>query len=380
MTGTRADFGLLRNLLIEIDAHPDLDLQLIATGSHLSKTHGETISEVEAAGFKPVSRVKIWGEQTDALHAAIDTGEAIAKFSKTLCDLGPEIVVVLGDRLEAFAMAAAATVLSIPVAHIHGGELTEGAMDDALRHAITKLSYLHFATTNEHAERIVSLGEDPKRIYNFGAPVLDVLETFEPMTRTELTDRFGVKFGERNLMMTFHPAAFDVAPARQIVSELLGAMAELENANLVITGTNNDIGSEEVRVAISEFVREHKNNTSYVESFGQRGYLSMIGEMDAVIGNSSSIVLEAPLMNVPSVLIGNRQEGRPMSKSVLKPEVRQATIKSALELALTPDFASKSRDVGSPFGQPGFARKAADVLATVTLSKPLKKKFWQEKK
>ena len=380
MTGTRADFGLLRNLLAEIEGHPGLELQLIATGSHLSKTHGETITEVLEAGFTPAALVTIWTESSEALQVAIDTGESIAKFANTLDELAPDLVVVLGDRLEAFAMAAASTVLGIPVAHIHGGELTEGAMDDALRHSITKLSYLHFATTDEHAARIAQLGEDPKRIYNFGAPVLDVIAAFQPMTRAELQTRFGVKFGERNLMMTFHPAAFDVASAKEMIGELLSAMSDLVNTNLVITGTNNDIGSDDVRAAIAKFVAENGERTTYVESFGQHGYLSIMGEMDAVTGNSSSTVLEAPLMNVPSVLIGNRQEGRPISQSVLKPEVNRGSIKVALEQALTPEFAAKAREVGTPFGKPGFAHKVAEVLATVEIPNPPKKKFWQENK
>ena len=380
MTGTRADFGLLRNLLSEIDAHPALELQLIATGSHLSKTHGQTVSEVYAAGFKTLAEVTIWSEDTDAVHAVVDTGEALAKFGNTLRELEPDVVVVLGDRLEAFAMAAAATVLSIPVAHIHGGELTEGAMDDALRHSITKLSYLHFATTKEHASRIAQLGEEPHRIYNFGAPVLDVIAAFQPDTRAQLTEKFGVKFGAKNMMMTFHPAAFDVASAKEMIGELLAAMGDLDDINLVITGTNNDIGSDDVRAAIADFVSAHAENTTYVESFGQQGYLSAMGEMDVVTGNSSSTVLEAPLMHVPSVLIGNRQEGRPMSQSILKPAVNRAEILEALKLALTPEFAAKAREVGTPFGKPGFAKKAAEVLASVEIPNPPKKKFWQETK
>lgn len=380
MTGTRADFGLLRNLLAEIVAHPSLELQLIATGSHLSKKHGETVSEVLSAGFKPVAEVSIWSEDTDAVHAVVDTGEALAKFGNTLRELTPDIVVVLGDRLEAFAMAAAATVLSVPVAHIHGGELTEGAMDDALRHSITKLSYLHFATTKEHAARIAQLGEEPHRIYNFGAPVLDVLAEFQPMTRDQLAEKFGLKFGAKNLMMTFHPAAFDVASAKEMIRELLAAMGELTGVNLVITGTNNDIGSDDVRAAIDKFVSANAENTTYVESFGQQGYLSAMGEMDVVTGNSSSTVLEAPLMHVPSVLIGNRQEGRPMSQSILKPKVKRAEILEALKLAMTPEFADKAREVGTPFGKPGFAKMAAEVLATAEIPKPPKKKFYREAK
>jgi len=380
MTGTRADFGLLRNLLTAIDERTDSELQLIVTGSHLSKAHGMTISEVLAAGFTPAAEIPIWEEDSSSLAAAVDTGEAVAKFARELNRLAPDAVVVLGDRLEAFAMATASTILTIPVAHIHGGELTEGAMDDALRHSITKLSYLHFVTTAEHAARVQQLGESPERVYNFGAPVLDVISKFEPLSREELSNRFGVRFGERNLMMTFHPAAYDVASAKEMIGELLAAMGELQNVQLVITGTNNDIGSDDVRAAIAEFVSEHPDNVDYVESFGQLGYLSMMSQMNVVTGNSSSTVLEAPLMNVPAVLIGNRQEGRPMSAAVLKPEVERSAIFAALNEALTPAFAENCAKVGTPFGKPGFAKAAAEVLATVNLPKPPKKKFYQEQK
>jgi UDP-hydrolysing UDP-N-acetyl-D-glucosamine 2-epimerase len=202
--------------MTELAHRPDTDLLLIATGTHLSAAHGNTLSEIEAAGLTVSASVSIWGEDDSAEAAAIDTGKAIAAFASTLSALSPDVVVVLGDRLEAFAMASAALILQIPVAHIHGGELTLGAMDDSLRHAITKLSYLHFATTSEHAARVVSLGEDPSRVFNFGAPVLDVLASMKFMSRVELEAKFGVKFGARNALMTFHPAAFDEAPAGEM--------------------------------------------------------------------------------------------------------------------------------------------------------------------
>ncbi|MEY4492623.1 MAG: hypothetical protein RL085_1034, partial [Actinomycetota bacterium] len=203
MTGTRADFGLLRPLLAELDSRADTTLQLIATGTHLSAAHGNTLDEITAAGFSPAATVSIWNGDDSSLGAAIDTGAAVAEFSRTLSALQPDVVVVLGDRLEAFAMASAAVVLQIPVAHIHGGELTLGAMDDSLRHAITKLSYLHFATTEEHAARIARMGEELSRIFNFGAPVLDTLSGMHFMPKDELEAMFGVAFGARTAMMTF---------------------------------------------------------------------------------------------------------------------------------------------------------------------------------
>ena len=239
MTGTRADFGLLRPLLAELDSRGDVTLQLIVTGTHLSDAHGRTVGEITAAGFSVAAEVSIWSEDDSSLGAAIDTGNAVAEFSKTLPalqpDVQPDVVVVLGDRLEAFAMATAAVVMQIPVAHIHGGELTLGAMDDSLRHAITKLSYLHFATTDEHAARIVRMGEEPSRVYNFGAPVLDTLSGMHFTTKEELEAKFGVVFGARTALMTFHPAAFDEAPALEMFEELLAAIEAMHECHFIFT-------------------------------------------------------------------------------------------------------------------------------------------------
>lgn len=373
MTGTRADFGLLRPLMAELAQRPDADLLLIATGTHLSAAHGNTLSEIEAAGFTVSASVPIWGSDDSSLAAAQDTGAAVSAFASCLSALKPDVVVVLGDRLEAFAMASAALILQIPVAHIHGGELTLGAMDDSLRHAITKLSYLHFATTAEHAARVVSLGEEPARVFNFGAPVLDVLSTMNFMSRVELEAKFGVKFGARNALMTFHPAAFDEAPAAEMFVEILAAIDAVPEINFIFTGTNNDIGSDAVREMMKSFVSMRGNRISYVESFGQLGYLSAMREVDLVLGNSSSTVLEAPILGTPSVLVGNRQEGRPLGESVFKVSADRAEILNAIKAAVV----CSQEPASHPFGRAGFAEKAAEVLATYRFSVPLKKHFYE---
>ena len=385
MTGTRADYGLLRPLIAAVDASPEAELQLIVTGTHLSAQHGKTIDEIVRDGFTPAAEVDIWGEEltqaltgepgSQALTAAVETGEAIAKFSLMLDHLEPDVVVVLGDRLEAFAMATAATVLLIPVAHIHGGELTMGAMDDSLRHSITKLSYLHFATTDEHRARVIQLGEAPDRVFNFGAPVLDSIATLDFLGREALEDKFGIKFGSHNILMTFHPAAFDVASAQVMIDELLAAM-EATDAHLIITGTNNDIGSAEVRKAIDAFVKANGDRVSYVESFGQLGYLSVIQQVDVVTGNSSSTVLEAPIFKVPTVLVGNRQEGRPMGASTINVGADRNEILAALQRALTPEFKALAAATESPFGTPGFAARALAELVSHQIASPPKKKFF----
>ena len=377
MTGTRADFGLLRPLLAELDSRGDVSLQLIATGTHLSDAHGRTVSEITAAGFSVAAEVSIWSADDSSLGTAIDTGNAVAEFSSTLAALQPDVVVVLGDRLEAFAMATAAVVLQIPVAHIHGGELTLGAMDDSLRHAITKLSYLHFASTDEHAARIVRMGEEPTRVYNFGAPVLDTLSGMHFTTKEELEAKFGVVFGARTALMTFHPAAFDEAPALEMFEELLAAIEAMHECHFIFTGTNNDIGSDRVRERMSAFVAANSDRVTFVESFGQQGYLSAMHHVDLVVGNSSSTVLEAPLLGTASVLVGNRQEGRPLGASVIKAHADRSELLQSMRKAIGPEFAAEMAGQGTPFGQAGFAKKAAEVLASVHFATPLKKKFWE---
>jgi UDP-hydrolysing UDP-N-acetyl-D-glucosamine 2-epimerase len=400
MTGTRADYGLLRPLIAELSAasegdNPAVELQLIVTGTHLSVEHGRTIEEIVRDGYAPAAEVDIWGaeptkdltgeEGSASLTAAVETGEAVAKFSLILNHLKPDVVVVLGDRLEAFAMATAATILLIPVAHIHGGELTLGAMDDSLRHSITKLSYLHLTTTEEHRARVLQLGEEPGRVFNYGAPVLDAINDLQLMSREELEHKFGIRFGAKNILMTFHPAAFDVASAKFMIDELLAAMEAATAADghvqLIITGTNNDIGSDDVRAAISAFTEAHPDHVSYVESFGQLGYLSVMREVDVVTGNSSSTVLEAPIFGKASVLIGNRQEGRPMGAGVIKVDgvesgiFNRNEILAGLQKALTPEFKALAASAPSPFGTAGFAKKAAELLTKFDLPSPPKKRF-----
>ena len=400
MTGTRADYGLLRPLIAELSAasegdNPAVELQLIVTGTHLSVEHGRTIEEIVRDGYAPAAEVDIWGaeptkdligeEGSASLTAAVETGEAVAKFSLILNHLKPDVVVVLGDRLEAFAMATAATILLIPVAHIHGGELTLGAMDDSLRHSITKLSYLHLTTTEEHRARVLQLGEEPGRVFNFGAPVLDAINDLQLMSREELEHKFGIRFGAKNILMTFHPAAFDIASAKFMIDELLAAMEAATAADghvqLIITGTNNDIGSDDVRSSIAAFTEAHPDHVSYVESFGQLGYLSVMREIDVVTGNSSSTVLEAPIFGKASVLIGNRQEGRPMGAGVIKVDgfesgiFNRNEILAGLQKALTPEFKALAASAPSPFGTAGFAKKAAELLTKFDLPSPPKKRF-----
>ncbi|MCH6231367.1 UDP-N-acetylglucosamine 2-epimerase [Microbacterium sp. CFH 31415] len=372
LTGTRADYGLLRGLLREIEAHAELELQLIVTGTHLSEAFGRTASEIERDGLAVAASVPIWSGSDDALGAAADVGAAIPRYAQVLARLAPDVLVVLGDRLEAYAAATAATILSVPVAHIHGGELTEGAMDDALRHAITKMSYLHFTSTADHRRRVIQLGEAPERVYFHGAPIVDALAALDLLPREEVVRRFGVRLPARTALVTFHPAAMDVAPPEQLVGEMLAALRAVDDLHIIITGSNSDIGTADVRARIADFVAENPTRVDYVESFGQLGYLSAMHAASVVVGNSSSTVLEAPVLGVPSVLIGDRQRGRPLAESVATPRSTRAAIEGAVRAALDRTGTAGGTDV---FGSPGFAARVARTLADHEIPRPPRKTF-----
>lgn len=366
LTGTRADYGLLRPLVGVLESDRRVELQLIVSGSHLSAAHGTTVDEIVADGHQIAARVPLWSGDDSALGAAVDTGAGVSAFAHTLDELGPDVVVVLGDRLEALAMATAATVLGVPVAHIHGGEITEGAMDDALRHSITKLSALHLTTTDEHRGRVLQLGEQPDTVFNLGAPVLDAIATLDLLDAEQIQARFGITVDETTVLLTFHPAAFDVVPSIDLLRELLAALDAVDGIRLVVTGTNSDIGSDEIRAELASFV-ETRDWAHYVESFGQLAYLSTMRLAGAVVGNSSSTVLEAPLLAVPSVLVGDRQQGRPISAGVLTPTPDRDAIRVAIERALSPEFRAATATAVSVFGTPGFAARAGEILATTKL-------------
>lgn len=373
VTGTRADYGLLRRLILAIEASPGAELALIVTGSHLSLAHGETWKEIEADGLRFAATVPIWSGDDSALAAATDVGAAIPRYAGVLEEIRPDVLVVLGDRLEAFAVASAATIVGVPVAHIHGGEITEGAVDDALRHAITKLSLLHFTSTDVHRRRVIQLGEDPSRVHFFGAPVVDALAALPLLSAAEVSERFRVRLDGATALVTYHPAAMDVLPALKLLDELLAALLAVDGLGVIITGSNTDTGSTAVRDRITTWVAEHAERADYVESFGQLGYLSAMSHVSVVAGNSSSTVLEAPVLGVPSVLVGDRQKGRPLAASVRVPEPRRDAIAEALRDTLLSGRVAAGAGL---FGAPGFAEKALEVLLSWPLTRPPRKTFF----
>ncbi|HWK77223.1 UDP-N-acetylglucosamine 2-epimerase [Microbacterium sp.] len=372
LTGTRADYGLLRGLLRAIEDDPELALRLIATGTHLVDEFGRTSSEIEADGFAVAAAVPIWTGCDDRLAVAADVGAAIPRYAHALAEIAPDVLVVLGDRLEAFAAATAATILSVPVAHIHGGEVTEGAMDDALRHSLTKMSYLHFASTEDHRRRVIQLGEAPDRVYAHGAPIVDALDALELLSKGEVERRFGIRLPEPTALVTFHPAVMDAAEPEVLVDELLHGLLAVNGLHMVITGSNSDIGTADVRARIAAFVTEHPDRVDFVESFGQLGYLSAMSSVAVVAGNSSSTVLEAPVLGVPSVLIGDRQKGRPIAESVAVPRPDRHSIAAAVRAAIERTSTTVETSI---FGGSGFAERTATTLRDATIPRPPRKSF-----
>lgn len=372
LTGTRADYGLLRGLLRSIDEDAALELAIIVTGTHLSDVFGRTEAEIAEDGFRVAASVPIWSADDSRLAAAQDVGSALPLFANALTTIEPDVLVVLGDRLEAFAAAAAATILSVPVAHIHGGEVTEGAMDDALRHAITKMAYLHFTSTADHRRRVIQLGEEPGRVHFLGAPIVDVLDALELLPREEVERRFDIRLPPTTALVTFHPAIMDVDSPEKLLDELLDGLLAVENLHIVITGSNSDIGSVDVRRRIATFVASHPDRADFVESFGQLGYLSAMSAAAVVAGNSSSTVLEAPVLGVPSVLIGDRQKGRPLAAGVATPTVESGAIAAAVRRAIQGEAPGADAPI---FGGPGFADRTAAVLRDAAIPRPPRKRF-----
>jgi UDP-hydrolysing UDP-N-acetyl-D-glucosamine 2-epimerase len=308
-TGSRAEYGLLRYLIRAIEAEPALALQLIVSGSHLSARHGSTVAEIEADGIPIAACVPLSLDATPEPSMAALTAEALAGVGEALQELKPELLILLGDRYEAFAAAAAAHLQGIPVAHLHGGETTEGAVDDRLRHAITQLSHWHFTAAEPYRQRVIAMGQPPERVFNVGPMVLDGLLAAPPACCHSFEQSTGFRFGERNLLVTYHPET--LLPDRGVAGfEALLTALEQVPCHVLFTHPSADAGSEPLLQRLQAFVARHPHRCWAVPSLGQERYLAALQLFDAMAGNSSSGVIEAPLVGMPVLNIGGRQAGR----------------------------------------------------------------------
>lgn len=357
VTGSRADWGLLRPVLERL-REASAPLMLIATGSHLSERFGFTADQIEADGFRIDHRVPLTLERDDGLAVSRAMAEALAGTAEVFARDRPDLLLVLGDRYEIFAAVQAAMIARIPVAHIAGGDVSEGAFDDAIRHAISKLSHLHFTTSEDARRRVIQLGESPRRVFDTGSPGIDALLATPRWTRAELEDRLNITIGARLLAATFHPATLDPRPAVTQLQPLLDALDALgPDITIVFTGANADSGGQGINRRLQDFCAGG-GQRCLVQSLGQAGYYSLVAHADLVIGNSSSGLYEAPSLGTPTLDIGIRQQGR-----LHGPSVRHVGNDSAAILAATRELLSAPPgDFSNPYGDGQASRRIADVL------------------
>ncbi len=375
ITGSRAEFGLLRWLMEAIERSPAMALQVVATGSHLSPEFGLTYREIEAAGFTIDRKVEMLLSSDSSTGVTKSIGLGVIGFADALRELDPDLVVLLGDRYEILAAATAAMIAHKPIAHLHGGEKTEGAFDDAIRHTITKMAHLHFVAAEEYRRRVIQLGEDPARVHLVGALGLDSLKRLELMSRPELEDSLDFRLGERNLLVTFHPETLLPGMAEQHTGELLDALGVLNDVSMVFTLPNADTEGRKITSMIEAFVAGRSNARSFV-SLGQLRYLSLVSLVDAVVGNSSSGIIEVPSLGKPTVNIGERQKGRIRAPSVIDCEPRRDDILQAIAATYEPGFRARLTSVINPYGSGGASDAIVQVIERCDLSTLIRKQFY----
>ena len=373
-TGTRAEYGLLRQLMLAIKRSKELELQTLVTGSHLSPEFGLTSVEIEQDAFQISKKVEMLLSSDTAMGLTKSMGLALIGFADALHDLKPDIVLLLGDRYEILAAAIAASIAKIPIAHLHGGESTQGAIDEGFRHSITKLSQLHFVAMDEYANRVRQLGENPDSIYCVGGLGLDAILQANILSKSEIEKDLGISFADRNFLITFHPATLDIASAEIQMNALLEALAGHSDANLLFTMPNADNGSRGIMALIKEFCNDNLNAKVF-HSMGQLRYLSCLKFVDVVIGNSSSGIMEAPSFGVPTINIGSRQDGRVKASSIIDCAPLTHDISAAISLALSKNFKEQARNAKNPYGEGGASEKIIQVLEQFDLKTPLNKTF-----
>lgn len=365
VTTSRADYGILWPILTALRDDPDLEPEVYVSGTHLSEVHGETVRAVEADGFEVHERVPLDLDDDAPEAIARTTAQATEAFAGVLARRRPNLLLVTGDRYEMFAAALAALPLKVPVAHLHGGEVTRGAIDDALRHATTKLSHLHLVATEASARRVRQLGEDPDRVVVCGAPALDNLRGFEPLADDEMEARFGVRLDPATLLVTYHPVTLEHERTREQVEELLAAL-DKAGRPVVFTMPNADTANKAVRRAIGAYAEDHPDATA-VESLGTRGYFTLLGRAAAMVGNSSSGIVEAASFHLPVVDVGRRQEGRLKPANVVPADPDRQSILAVLDRILDPAFRKGLTDLDNPYDQGGAAPIVARALKEVPL-------------
>ncbi|ABM00538.1 UDP-N-acetylglucosamine 2-epimerase [Shewanella amazonensis] len=377
VTATRAEYGLLRGLLEDINAASELELQLIVTGTHLSPEFGLTLRQIEEDGFCINKKVEILLSSDTAVGVSKSMGLALISFAEVFDELKPDILVVLGDRYELIPIVSAANIARIPVAHLSGGELTEGAIDELIRHSVTKMSQLHFTAMEEYSRRVVQMGELPSRVFTVGEIGLDNLKRIQLSSKVEFENSIHRKLMPKNLLITYHPETTqEVEKVRNDFELILKALDQLDNTLLIFTNANSDVGGRSVNMMIDEYVDSHPEKSIAFTSLGVKRYLSALQYVDAVVGNSSSGIVEAPSFRIATINIGERQKGRVRASSVVDVDVDSEQILKALEAIYSDDFKAHLKETVNPYGKGDSVQKVIAVLKSVDLDSLKRKPFY----
>jgi GDP/UDP-N,N'-diacetylbacillosamine 2-epimerase (hydrolysing) len=376
ITGTRAEYGLLYWLMKEIQADSDFELQIIATGMHLSPEFGMTYRQIEKDCFKIDKKIEMLLSSDTPVGISKSMGLGMIGFVEAYVDLKPDIIILLGDRFEIFSAASAAMIARIPIAHLHGGETTEGSIDEAIRHSITKMSHLHFTAAKEYSRRVAQLGESPDRIFNVGGMGIDNIRKLKLLDRAEFEDSINFKLGKKNFLITFHPVTLERATAGDQFQNLLNALDELQDTKFIFTKPNADTESRLIIKMIDDYVSINSNKAIAFVSLGQLRYLSALRFVDVCIGNSSSGITEAPTFKIGTINIGDRQRGRLKAGSVIDCESNKKLILYAIKKLYSKEFQEKLKDVKNPYGEGSAAEKIKKILKGVDLTDILKKEFY----
>jgi len=375
VTSSRAEYGLLKPLLQEIDSDAKLNLQLIVTGTHLSEEFGNRYNEIET-DFDITRKVEMDLSNDTPLQISLSQANLQISMSKVLSELNPDIVVILGDRFEILAVVTSAMMLNIPIAHIHGGETTEGAIDEAIRHSITKMSHIHLCATKKYRDRVIQLGEQPDCVYNVGALGVENIQKLQLLNKDEFEKSIKFKLNKKNILITFHPTTLENRSSKEQFQELLNALDELQDTNIIFTKANADADGKIINEMIDDYVKHNIDKSVCYISLGQLRYLSALQFVDAVVGNSSSGIIEAPSFNIATINIGDRQKGREQAKSIINTEVSKQDIKNAIEEVYTDKFRTLLKESKNPYQSDDTAKKIKDIIKKTSLTNILKKKFF----
>lgn len=380
VTGSRAEYGLLSNIMRFVKESEQCELQIIATNMHLSPEYGLTYREIEADGFSINRKVEMLLASDTPNATTKSVGLATIGFADAYEDLKPDLLVVLGDRYEILSAVSAALFYQIPVAHLHGGEITEGAYDDAIRHAITKMSHLHFTSTESYRQRVIQLGENPDHVFNVGAVGVDNILSLPLLDKEELENSIHFELTDHSLLVTYHPVTLGQTSAESQILDLLNALTPLlKTYKVIFTMPNSDTNGRIIKQRIQEFVSQHPKESIAFDSLGLKRYLSALKYVTAVVGNSSSGIIEVPSFGIPTLNIGDRQKGRLCADSVLHCDVSQAAISEGLAEILSPSFLAKSEHTINPYHKANTAKVIAEMLCNLPLEDLIMKSFYDTK-